>query len=70
MKELAQNFVGKDCIIYTYNSQINGKVKEVSDGALLIENKGNLEALNLDFITRIRECPCKKNGKKKSVVLD
>lgn len=28
------------------------------------------ELINLDFVTRIREYPRKKNGKKKSVVLD
>ena len=31
---------------------------------------GKEEAINLDFVLRIREYPKKKNGKKKSVVLD
>ena len=70
MIELAKRFVNKECIIYAFNSQIEGVVKEVSDGAILVENKGTLEAINLDFVTRIREYPKKKNGKKKSVVLD
>ena len=31
---------------------------------------GTLEAVNIDFVVRIREYPRKKNGKKKSVVID
>ena len=56
MTELAKKFIGKKCIIYSLNdNQITGVIKEVSDGALLIENDGNLQAVNLDFIVRIRE---------------
>ena len=72
MVELAKNFIGKECLIYSFDGshQICGTVKEVTDGALLIENKGNVEAVNLDFVMRIREYPRDKKGKKKSVVLD
>ncbi len=70
MVELAKQFVDKECIVYTFNSQITGTVKSVSDGAILLENGGTLEAVNLDFIVRIREYPRKKNGKKKAVVID
>lgn len=70
MVELAKRFIDKECIIYTYNSQINGVVKEVSEGAVLVESTGSLEAVNLDFVVRLREYPRKKNGKKKSVVID
>lgn len=68
MKELAKRFIGTECLIYTYNSQITGVIKEVTDGAILVENHGTDEAVNLDFVTRIREYPKKKNGKKKSVI--
>ena len=38
---------------------------------MVIEKKpGELEIVNLDFVTRIRESPRKKNGRKKGVVLD
>ena len=38
---------------------------------MVIENtSGELEVVNLDFVTRIRQYPRKKNGKKKSLVLD
>ena len=71
MTELAKRFIDKECLIYTFNgSQINGTVKEVGDGAILVEKNGTVEAINIDFVMRIREYPRKKNGKKKSVVLD
>lgn len=70
MLELAKRFIGKECIIYTFNNQLEGVIKEISGNALMIEKKGMLEAVNLDFVVRIREYPRNKNGKKKSVVLD
>lgn len=72
MKELAERFIGKECLLYTFDGgrQYEGTVKEVTDGALLIEKDGAEEAVNLDFIIRIREYPKNKKGKKKSLVLD
>jgi hypothetical protein len=72
MIELAKIFIGKECLIYAFDSnhQFSGTIKEVSDGAILIENNGSIEAVNLDFVIRIREYPKNKKGKKKSVVLD
>ncbi len=70
MFELAQKFLNKECIIYTFNSQIIGTINEVNEGGILIEKSGTLEAVNFDFIVRIREYPKNKNGKKKSVILD
>ena len=70
MFELAQKFINKECIIYTFNSQIIGTINEVNEGGILIEKSGALEAVNFDFIVRIREYPKNKNGKKKSVILD
>lgn len=72
MKELATRFINKECVIYSYDSghQYVGVIKEVVDGAILLEKDGKLEALNLDFVIRIREYPTNKHGKKKSVILD
>ncbi len=74
MKELAKQFIGKECIIYTVTSDggsIQGVIKEIDDGGMILErNSGEREIVNLDFVTRIREYPRKKNGKKKGVVLD
>ena len=72
MKELAAKFIEKVCIISSFDGshQYEGVIKEVTDGAILVEKDGKIEAINLDFVIRIREYPKNKNGKKKSVVLD
>ena len=74
MKELAKRFIGEECIIYTITSNddsVQGVIKEIDDNGIIIEKKtGELEIVNLDFVTRIRQYPRKKNGKKKDIVLD
>ena len=71
MKELAQKFLEKDCVIYSFNNQqFDGVIREVTAGAILLEKNEKLEAINLDFVVRIREYPKNKKGKKVSVVLD
>ena len=74
MKELAKRLIGEECIIYTITSNdgsIQGVIKEIDDGGMVIErNSGGREIVNLDFVTRIRQYPRKKNGKKKDFVLD
>ena len=70
MVELAKRFIGKDCVISSFDSnhQFDGVVKEVTNGAVLMEKNGKLEAINLDFVIRIREYPRNKKGKKKSIL--
>ena len=71
MELLAKKFIDKECLLYSFDGhQYEGTVKEVGGGAVLIEKDGKEEAINLDFIVRIREYPRDKKGKKKSVVLD
>lgn len=74
MKKLAEQFIGKECIIYTITSNdgsIVGTIREIEDGGMIVENaSGNKEIVNLDFVTRIREYPRNKNGKKKSFIID
>lgn len=74
MKELAMQFIGEECLIYTITSSsgsIQGVIREVNEGGMIIEKEsGEREIINLDFVTRIRQYPKKKNGKKKSVVFD
>jgi len=71
MKELAERFVDKECLITSFEgNQFDGIIKEVTDGAILVDKGGRSEAINLDFIIRIREYPRNKKGKKVSVVLD
>ena len=71
MKELAKRFIDKECVISSFdgNHQYDGVIKEVTDGAILLERNGKTEAINLDFVIRIREYPKNKKGKK-SVVFD
>lgn len=68
MTELAKRFIGKECVISTFNSQVVGVIKEVTDGAVLIENNENPEIINIDYIVKIKEYPRNKNGKKKIIV--
>lgn len=74
MEELAKQFIGKECIIYTITSNeasIQGTIKTVTSSGILIEDpQGQLQAVNLEYVTRVREYPRNKKGKKKSVVLD
>ena len=72
MQEIAKKFIGKECLVYSFDGSrhFDGVIKEVENGAILIEKDGSTEMINLDFVIRIREYPRKKNGKKKSVILD
>lgn len=70
MKTLAQRFIDKECLIYTFNSQVSGVIKEIGDSGLLIENNNSNEIINFDYIIRIREYPKNKKGKKKGLILD
>ena len=72
MKELAERFIGKECLIYSFDSshQYEGIIKEVTENGIFIEKDGSPEAINLDFVIRIREYPRNKKGKKKSVIFD
>ena len=70
MKELAKRFIGEECIT-SNDGSVQGVIKGIDDGGMVIEKKtGELEIINLDFVTRIRQYPRKKNGKKKDIVLD
>lgn len=70
MKELAQRFIGKECLIYTIasdNNSVNGTIKEITDNGILVEKDGYLQVVNLEFVTRIREWPRNSKGKKKQI---
>lgn len=64
MLEIVNSYIGKECAVYTMNSQVIGTIKEVADGWLLLDNGKNTEAINLDFIIRISPYTRKKSGKK------
>lgn len=51
MEELAKQFIGKDCVIYTItdtSASLTGVVRDVKDGGLLFEGKNGLQAINLE----------------------
>lgn len=62
MFELAKRFIEKECIIYAFDgNQFSGVIKEVTEGAILIEKRGVTEAVNLSFVVKIKEIvKCKK----------
>lgn len=64
MLELAKRFIGKECILYTFQSQVTGVIREVTGGAVLLETKRDIQAVNLDFVVRIQEVFRKKNEAK------
>ncbi len=70
MSHIIEKFIGKDCLINLGSgSNADGTVKSVVDGWVEIEGKnGDLQAVNVDYICRIREYPKSKNGKRKIVV--
>lgn len=76
MLEFIKTFIGKDCIIYTLSNEtgLPGTLKSISEDktAILLEKESDhtLEIINLDYVTRIREYPLNKKGKKKSLILD
>lgn len=52
-------------MIYSFNDnhQFEGIIKEATDGAILIEKDEKIEAINLDFVIRIREYSLNKKEK-------
>lgn len=73
MTDLIKEYIGKECLIYTCmsSSQITGTICSCQDGWIVVESaNGQREIVNCEYVTRIREYPRNKNGKKKSVVLD
>lgn len=68
MKTLAQQFIGKECFVYTIASDTSaekGVIKKITENGILLDNNGNLQAINLEYVTRIREWPKNAKGKKK-----
>lgn len=71
MKEMAKKFIDKDCLVYTIASNseaVKGVIKEVSDSGLLIDYNGNMQAVNLEYVTRIQEWSTNSKGKKKNIL--
>lgn len=73
MTDLIKEYIGKECLIYTCmsSSQIAGTIRSYQDGWIVVENaNGQRDIVNCEYVTRIREYPRDKKGKKKSVIFD
>ena len=70
MNEVVTQYVGKECIVNCGSSQIAGVVESVEGHWIVLMGKCGRELVNLDYVSRIREYPLTKTGKKKSIVLD
>lgn len=70
MPHMIERFIGKDCIINLGSGgTADGIVMSVSDGWVEIEDRSGVsQAVNIDYISRIREYPTNKKGKRKVVV--
>ena len=55
MKDLAKKYLGETCVLYSFDGNTHkGIIKEVTDGAILLQKGQKQEVLNLDFITRMK----------------
>lgn len=70
MTDMLEPYIGKDCVVYTMNSQVSGVIREIRDGWLKLDNGKDVDAINLDYVVRVREYPRNKKGKKAAVILD
>lgn len=72
MIELAKQFIGKECIIsiITSSTGVIGTIEAVEGRGMLVKKDGVTTLVNLEYVSQIKEYPRKKNGKKKSIVLD
>lgn len=70
MNEIIKNFIGKECFIHTFQTQLVGTIESLEDNWISIKNANGLEIVNIDYISRIREFPRNKKGKKKFIIGD
>lgn len=71
MYEIIKRFIGKECIVYMMTGegqQVQGTIKDVQENWAVIDTGYGDDVVNIDYITRVREYPRNKNGKKKAIV--
>ena len=67
--EMLYEFIGQECIVYLHSGQVAGTIESVQDGWLRIKTGTDTDLINLEYVSRIRKYPRKKNGKK-AIVID
>lgn len=74
MNDLVKEFIDKEVIVYVSGGNagnVSGFIRKIEDGWIKVETaNGQTEVISLDYISRIREYPRAKSGKKKSIILD
>ena len=86
LRRLGEEFLNSEFVPFAFEEPLGGEkinfyrletpdgkkitVEGTIDRVDVLERNGELEAVNLDFVIRIREYPRNKKGKKKSVVVD
>lgn len=74
MNELIKKFLDKEVFIYSMSSEnscVEGTLTDITDNWITIKDRIDCEQIiNLEYVTRIREFPRNKNGKKKSIAAD
>lgn len=66
MSEIVNNYIGTLCLIYTMNDQLSGVIQAVNGNWITVDNGRDVEAVNLDYVIRIREHPKNKSDRKKA----
>ena len=64
MNALIKGYIGKDVLVYTGSSAIDGTLKRFEDSWIEVETSAGSQIINLDYISRIQEYPRNKKGKK------
>lgn len=64
MNEIIKGYIGKDVLIHTGASIVNGILKKLEDNWIEVENETGSQLVNIDYISRIQEYPRNKRGKK------
>lgn len=70
MSEMIKRYLGKDCIIYCGNSfseSVSGIIEEVTDEWVCVTSKEGNQIVKIEYISRIREYPKNKKGKRATV---
>ncbi|MEG2054436.1 MAG: hypothetical protein RR052_05780 [Oscillospiraceae bacterium] len=59
MAKLIESCIGRECIISTFQGNVQGTVQSVEGNWVLVANGSDSEVINLDFICRIKALPIK-----------
>ncbi|MBP3308219.1 MAG: hypothetical protein IJY01_05560 [Clostridia bacterium] len=60
MRQLIERFIGKEVSVASIVGTLRGVLTELSENAVLIECKGNVQVINVDYIYSVKEVKPKK----------